>query len=198
MQVAISQYVCIITCMKIIKTQTITVENKDKRYPEIKKMREDGMSLEKIGKVFKVSRERIRQILLPQTKKIYTYKCEDCGEKTINSGRISKKCQSCFTKKLNANRQKRFVLQEIFKNKPKWKQEGRERNREIVRFLDDYTCQMCFKVWHKGQRSFDIHHLNGQCGKNSRGYDSLSNVENMITLCHKCHFNHPEHSLKTK
>lgn len=74
--------------------------------------------------------------------------------------------------------------------------EGRDRNREMVRIRDNYTCQDCSKKWIEGTRRFDVHHLNGLCGKKSRGYDSVSSLETMITLCHKCHFNRPEHRCK--
>jgi len=71
---------------------------------------------------------------------------------------------------------------------------GRERTREFVRQRDNHTCQSCKKVWVEGMRRFDVHHLNGLCGKMSRSYDRMDTTYNLITLCHKCHFNHPEHS----
>lgn len=83
-------------------------------------------------------------------------------------------------------------------NKPKWLQKGRDRVRELIRCRDNYTCQSCFKEWKEGNRRFDIHHLGGMCGKKSRKYDSLKNKDDLITLCHRCHFNHPEHSQKLK
>lgn len=45
----------------------------------------------------------------------------------------------------------------------------------------------------EGRRLFDIHHLNGLCGKKSKGYDRVSEIDGLITLCHKCHYNRPEH-----
>lgn len=38
-------------------------------------------------------------------------------------------------------------------------------------------------------RRFDIHHLNGLCGKRSLKYDKVDAMPGLITLCHKCHFN---------
>lgn len=70
------------------------------------------------------------------------------------------------------------------------------RTREIVRKRDNYTCQVCKKIWKKGQRRFDVHHLNGLCGKRSKKYDKVSDIDGLITLCHKCHFNYPSHSQK--
>jgi hypothetical protein len=80
---------------------------------------------------------------------------------------------------------------------------GRERTREIVRYRDEYTCQTCNEIRtpemakEQGKRQLDVHHLNGLCGKMSRKYDKIESLSQMITLCHKCHFNHPEHTLKT-
>jgi len=75
---------------------------------------------------------------------------------------------------------------------------GRERNREIVRIRDKFTCQDCGNVWQEGKRRFDIHHLNGLCGKKSRLYDKMDSLDGLITLCHKCHFNRPEHKVQSK
>lgn len=71
--------------------------------------------------------------------------------------------------------------------------QGRERTRELVRIRDKRMCQDCRKKWIDGNRRFDIHHLNGLCGKRSRSYDKVSEMGGLITLCHKCHFNRPEH-----
>ena len=88
--------------------------------------------------------------------------------------------------------------------------EGRERARALVRIRDNFTCQDCGLVrtaeevasYNKKQKtlkgklkSLDVHHLGGMCGKNSRGYDRIEDVPNMITLCHKCHYNRPEHNM---
>lgn len=69
---------------------------------------------------------------------------------------------------------------------------GIGRVREIVRIRDNYTCQICGKVWKEGQRRFDVHHLDFDKNK-SRRYDKVSEISNMTTLCHKCHLNLPEH-----
>jgi len=76
--------------------------------------------------------------------------------------------------------------------------EGRDYVRALVRQRDLYTCQDCNRVWIEGERNFDIHHLNGECGKNSRGYDRKEDIHKLITLCHKCHFNRPDHSYRKK
>lgn len=73
---------------------------------------------------------------------------------------------------------------------------SREFTRKRVRERDNHTCFDCKKVWTEG-RNFDVHHLNGFCGKKSKGYDKISEMGGLITLCHKCHFNRPEHKVKS-
>lgn len=72
---------------------------------------------------------------------------------------------------------------------PQWRKEGRENTRYQVRKRDKFTCQDCKKKWKPYSRHFDVHHLNGLCGKKSRAYDKISEMSNLVTLCHKCHFN---------
>lgn len=72
--------------------------------------------------------------------------------------------------------------------------QGRDYVRELVRIRDGRTCRRCKKKWKKGMRRFDVHHLNGLCGKKSRKHDRVEDIGGLITLCHKCHFNHPSHS----
>lgn len=83
-----------------------------------------------------------------------------------------------------------------FTGLPDWRKRGRERVRYLVRMRDNFTCQDCGRVWQDGERHFDVHHLNGLCGKKSRGYDRKEDMEGLITLCHKCHYNRPEHKVK--
>lgn len=71
---------------------------------------------------------------------------------------------------------------------------GRDKIRELVRIRDKYTCIKCGKIWVEGSRRFDVHHLDPeQEGKKARGegctkYDK-ENMDKMITVCHKCHYN---------
>lgn len=87
---------------------------------------------------------------------------------------------------------------------PKWKPnnkienggieklEGRDFIREKVRRRDNWTCQICGIKWVKGQRRFDIHHINGNKEK-TRKYDKYKELKDLITLCHKCHKRIDEH-----
>jgi len=90
---------------------------------------------------------------------------------------------------------------------------GREFTRISVRIRDNFTCQDCgnkrtleevtnHNKKQKGLKGriklYDIHHINGLCGKKSKGYDSIKNMSTLVTLCHKCHYNRHEHICKTK
>lgn len=74
--------------------------------------------------------------------------------------------------------------------------QGLDFTRELVRIRDNHTCQEseggCGKVWKHGERRFDIHHLDGKCGRFSRSYDRVSSMDILVTLCHRCHLNLPE------
>lgn len=87
--------------------------------------------------------------------------------------------------------------------------EGREYVRQLVRLRDNETCQDCGlirtresvlkynekKEGLKGKiKCLDVHHLNGVCGKKSLGYDKLTDMDGLITLCHSCHFSRHDHS----
>ena len=76
--------------------------------------------------------------------------------------------------------------------------EGVDYTREKVRIRDNHTCQSCKKVWVKNTRRFDVHHLNGLCGKLSKKYDRVDSIDGLITLCHRCHYNHPSHTNQTR
>lgn len=75
---------------------------------------------------------------------------------------------------------------------------GRDVVRDLVRMRDNDTCQECGSVWEGGyMRRFDVHHLNDMCGKNSRGYDSVDDMDGLTTLCHRCHMsNHTGEKIK--
>lgn len=75
---------------------------------------------------------------------------------------------------------------------------GTYRTRELVRMRDNRTCQSCLRKWKQGERRLDVHHLGGMCGKKSKKYDRVADMPHLLTLCHRCHFNHKEHSMKIK
>lgn len=170
-----------------------------KRRDEIIALRKTGLSYEKIGNKYSLTRERIRQILLPiKTSYHHRYKCSKCNYELVRKRKRELNCPNCFLKREKERNAKSIYLNQIFSNEPAWRQEGRERIRMMVRYRDNFTCQSCHKKWKKGMRHFDVHHLNGLCGKKSKGYDSVLSMNGLITLCHKCHYNHPEHSSRLK
>ena len=68
------------------------------------------------------------------------------------------------------------------------KLEGRDFLKEVIRRRDNYTCQTCGRVWKKGERRLDVHHLDEDLeGENGLKYENCKCFDRMITLCHKCH-----------
>lgn len=80
---------------------------------------------------------------------------------------------------------------------------GRDRTRMMVRIRDNFTCQDCGnrrtpeEAKKQKKYLFDVHHLEGLCGKKSRGYDKQSDMDILVTLCHKCHYQRPEHKVNS-
>lgn len=140
-------------------------------------LRNNGLTYNKIGSIFSLSRQRIHQILKPRIKKPMVKKP--------------------MVKKLTS-----FVLlKEKRVEDPDYNSagivlEGQDRVREIIRRRDNWTCQICGKKWKESQRRFDVHHIDCKKEK-SKQYDIWEKEKNnMITLCHKCHLNIPEHRRK--
>jgi two-component SAPR family response regulator len=116
---------------------------------------------------------------------MYVGNCYKCSQPLPEQRRATRICNACSD--IN-----------IMTKKNNWRRHGREYTRGLVRKRDNHTCQACNKVWQEGERQFDCHHINGLCGKKSRAYDKIKDIDEMITLCHKCHYNHPLHSQKIK
>lgn len=160
----------------------------------INRLRNRGWTYTKIGTYLGLSRERIRQIYnYDYHTKELDIKCKGCKEEITVNNRSFKYCRKC---RLNLNLHS-----------------GRGYVRDMVRKRDKYTCQDCGEIRTpqevkrynskfpdlKGRiKMFDIHHIDGRCGKNSRGYDRIDDISGLITLCHKCHYNRPEHRSKSK
>jgi len=162
---------------------------KNERKKQIKEMMENGITYREIGKKLKISHQRVHQIYTgyksPANNPFYTSKM-----------RFLKKEEReiIFKQKIKEREEKENELEEKIKKGEiadlsglGKKFSGRDLVREGVRRRDGYKCQMCFKEWKEGNRRFDIHHLNGLCGKKSRGYDRVDEIKGLITLCHKCH-----------
>ncbi len=130
-------------------------------------LRDKRYTYKKIGEFLGISRQRVSQI--------------------ETSSPISPENHKILTKK------KRAYLG--IKDKGMERNEGTDFPRELIRIRDNHTCQICGKIWEKGQRKLDIHHIDFAKEK-TRQYDNfLKEKDNMITLCHKCHLNLEEHRL---
>ena len=138
---------------------------------------EKGNTRTKIAKLYKISTERVRQIINKRYYIIHESSCEACKKTFLKKDSHHKYCPYCS--RLQKNLQ------------------GRERTRELTRVRDNHTCQSCGLKWDENMRKFDVHHLNGNCGKYSKGYDRIKDISSLITLCHKCHMNLEEVKRKT-
>lgn len=149
------------------------------RQKDIIKLRNQGLTLKEIGKHFKVTRQRIEQILsgkhAPKPKAYYAI-CDICS-RAFSSPTDTKYCPTCSKGGLHSL-------------------EGRDLVREMVRARDGHQCMKCRAPWIIGSRRFDVHHLNNLCGKKSRKYDRLSEIDGLITLCHKCHLSLHSNQMK--
>lgn len=155
--------------------------NTIQRQAEIRSLKLKGKSSREIGDMYGLSRQRVDQILVKDysSKKIIDVTCACCGKEFVNdSSHFRKFCSVCSPQVANLD--------------------GRERTRELVRIRDNHTCQKCNLKWDENMRRFDVHHLDGICGKKSRGYDSSKDISKLITLCHKCHMGLDEVRLKIK
>lgn len=103
--------------------------------------------------------------------------CFSCKDITVafNRRKTLRFCRDCWDK--------------YFVRKTGTELDGMDYTRECVRIRDKHTCQLCLRVWVYGERRFDVHHLNGVCGRKSRSYDKTSEMDGLTTLCHKCHMN---------
>ena len=167
----------------------MTYKQEYDRWIRILRLRWDGNTFRQIGDAVNLSHEHCRFIFnnKPIKKKKYV--------KKTKKKRIAK---SKPPKKIINGKHPYTSFVGYFIDEPSWRMQGRERVRFLVRLRDNMTCRSCSKVWEKGERHFDVHHLNGVCGQKSTKYDRLDEMDGLITLCHKCHFNHPEHTLQTR
>lgn len=152
----------------------------DPRKAIVVRLRKEGKSFQEIGVILNVSRQRVQQILIKRPPQRMLTFCLVCHKK-LELGDGRKHCIECLStgagtlKKIN----------------------GRDFLREQVRLRDRHTCQSCGLVWNKVSRKFDVHHKNPELeGNIGRKYSNNYNLDDMITLCHKCHMN--LHQVKDK
>ena len=166
-------------------------DHRTERNKQIIQLRELGWDMKSLAEKFKLTRQRIDQII--KGKYWYIKKTPTCIYK----------CFLCEVSFLSFKKRPRSFCDECIK-KPYVGKSGRDLTRMKVRIRDKFTCTDCKQVRTPemakmaGDRLYDVHHLNGLCGKKSRGYDRVSDIDGLITLCHRCHFNRPEHRMKMK
>ena len=177
----------------LLYTIVMKIQSKKLAYLKFRKL---GWTFARIGKKFGVTHQAV-QIALSKNP---TCLCANdirvmVIQKSKSDDSYDAFCFNCFgdvqlTNRLDPKSTPRVTLRAILKNDKKVSVylSGRDVVREIVRIRDNRTCQNCNKVWVFNTRRFDIHHLNGLCGKKSYGYDKFSEIDGLITLCHQCHF----------
>lgn len=147
------------------------------RYNEMVYLRSNGYTLTEIGSHYGITKQCVSERLLKGMPIIQVAKPKP--EKTIKVEKYSPEIKN--------------LLMSL---------SGRERTRMLVRIRDNFTCKDCGKYSPPDLvnkvRMYDVHHLNGLCGKKSRAYDRVSSISGLVTLCHKCHFNRPEHTIKKR
>ena len=62
---------------------------------------------------------------------------------------------------------------------------------EAVRKRDKNTCRLCGRKQQKTERQFDVHHLNSDDEGLDKAFKKTHDMEEMVTLCRKCHMNLP-------
>lgn len=140
----------------------------------LKSLRNKGLSYQKIGTLFGTSRQRIHQLVNSySTNKRKTIP----GEPRTRSRNPLK--EEILKKKVGVeslpiNPIKDGQLSVV---------------REWARIRDNRTCQICHKEWVPGTRRLDVHHLDEDRQQSRDCKWDMENLDRLITLCHKCHFN---------
>jgi len=157
------------------------------------KLHNEGKTYQEIGDQFKISRQRVHQIVT--------------GYHLINNPLSGSATREDFDFRPDIDHVKLFKLPRIkkvveldyfdYSGCPiPTKMEGIDRIRELVRLRDNHICQKCFRQWLIGERRFDVHHLDEAMESvKNYAYDK-ENQDKMVTYCHKCHLS--LHTVRTK
>lgn len=154
-------------------------------------MREQRFTLQDIGDKFGITRERVRQIEIGITKRTTQKNGKPLSKYTAKREEL---IPIADLKIWNKRKREALGLPSIAKFGPN---DGGGLNfiREIVRTRDGHRCQRCFKKWVKGERRFDVHHLDpekeGKSHYKGQIKEDKQNIDEMITFCHKCHLSLP-------
>jgi 5-methylcytosine-specific restriction endonuclease McrA len=128
-------------------------------------------------------------------KKIYVKivkNCLECGKQIVVTSKKSRVVKYCSVECGRKNKGRPSKHGNITKITG-FKSCSRDRVRELIRIRDNHTCQICGKKWVEGKRRFDVHHKDCDKEKTLQCDNYEKEKDNMITLCHKCHLNLPEH-----
>lgn len=139
----------------------------------IKSLKDKRYTFQQIGNFLGISRQRAHQILTGYNSPFAKKKLKEIKQRALQKQVDIKNGLRPDTKGI--------------------KLEGFSFIREAIRRRDNYTCQICGKKWKKGQRRFDVHHIDCDKEKTNKYDNWEKEKDNMITLCHKCHLNLPEH-----
>ena len=146
----------------------MTFQEQIKRYKDFIFLRKNGWTVKNIAKKYGISRQAVEIRIVKGFPKIGTVK-----------NQFHNQFYKFVFKKYGLR------IQDI---------QGKDRTRMVVRARDNFKCRSCGKKRTPKQakrykkRLFDVHHLNGICGKKSKSYDSIKNIDKLITICHKCHY----------
>lgn len=140
-----------------------------------------------LAELFNLSETRIRQIRRD---------ARDARDaKNLKQGKISKKKSykiDPLTHK-NYSLERRRLLGLPTERIAEKNQGGRFFVCELVRIRDKRTCQICGLIWKPGTRRLDVHHNDKKMDGKSRSKGIIKwnyeNMDKLVTLCHKCHFN---------
>lgn len=102
------------------------------------------------------------------------YQNEEYREKTKARARLWSKTHP------RENRKRKYTKEQLTKKRDQYLFGG---NRLLVLKRDNYTCQIC-----GSKEKLCVHHKDGN-GRNVLAKYKNNNLDNLITLCHRCHSN---------
>lgn len=164
----------------------------EKRKLLIDKMIEKRMSYGQVGKLLGISKQRVHQVYrgyVPPKKLIIRY-CKVCKDSIVTKVKICDACKSARNPVRKIPKISFGSPKYVYESKGLSHLKGRDFLKKQVRRRDSQTCQICLKLWKKGERKFDVHHLDeDKEGKSGLTYENCKDLDRQVTLCHKCHLN---------
>ena len=144
------------------------------RQQELMLLRKNGYSLQAIGDIYHISRQRVYQII----------------NTDYNKPPKRNKYEGISDEETDMPLSDRYPQLRRLR--------GRGYGRELVRIRDNQICQQCGKIWKGGENRFDVHHEDFDKEKTQK-YDPRKEFYNLVTLCHYCHMQiHKQNRAKKK